>query len=421
MGLLRNSLENRIMKRLLICLVCLALTSPLFGAEEGQKPGPLTPAEIADGWIMLFDGETTFGWTSPNDSKWTIWNSMLAPQNEKPGLLVSTTAFGDCQLQFEMQTRGQDTTAQLLVNCDAEGKPRDGLKQGAFALRTPTSGWWKVELTIQNGVVTNRNFSRLGGGFRTGAKTEKSGGNVVGHLGLSGSHMIFRNVKLKPLETRPIFNGRDLAGWKEFPDKKSKFGVSNGALTITGGPGDIQTEEKWGDFVAQLECRTNGKYLNSGVFFRCRPGEYQQGYEAQIHNRFTDKPEKEYVIEQYDPKSNQLTDTKKEKFAAMDYGTGGIYRRMPARKAVAKDNEWFTMTIVGHGRHIATWVDGVQVVDWTDNRPMSDNARTGCRLEKGPLSLQGHDPTTDLSFRNMRVADLVERPGKVEKPTEKKD
>ena len=73
---------------------------------------------------------------------------------------------------------------------------------------------------------------------------------------------------------------------------------------------------------------------------------------------------------------------------------------------MAKDNEWFTLTIVAQGRHIATWVNGVQVVDWTDNRPLKENPREGCRLEKGAISLQGHDPTTDLSFRNLRIAEL---------------
>ena len=94
------------------------------------------------------------------------------------------------------------------------------------------------------------------------------------------------------------------------------------------------------------------------------------------------------------------------KYAAVDYGTGGIYRRMPAHKEVTKDNEWFTMTIIAHGRHMAVWVNGMQVTDWTDNRPLKDNARNGCRLEKGPISLQGHDATTDLSFRNIRIAEL---------------
>jgi hypothetical protein len=37
---------------------------------------------------------------------------------------------------------------------------------------------------------------------------------------------------------------------------------------------------------------------------------------------------------------------------------------------------------------------------------MADNARQGCYLKKGPISIQGHDPTTDLLFRNIRIAEL---------------
>ena len=92
--------------------------------------------------------------------------------------------------------------------------------------------------------------------------------------------------------------------------------------------------------------------------------------------------------------------------AAVDYGTGAIYRRIPARKDVAKDGEWFTMTVIAQGRHIATWVNGIQQVDWTDNRPLKDNARNGCKLEAGHISLQGHDPTTNSDFRNVRIVDL---------------
>ncbi len=64
------------------------------------------------------------------------------------------------------------------------------------------------------------------------------------------------------------------------------------------------------------------------------------------------------------------------------------------------------MTIVAHGNHLATWVNGIQVTDWYDNRPKSDNARTGCKLEAGHISIQGHDPTTDLSFKNFRIVEL---------------
>ena len=64
------------------------------------------------------------------------------------------------------------------------------------------------------------------------------------------------------------------------------------------------------------------------------------------------------------------------------------------------------MTILAEGKHLGVWVNGLMVTDWTDNRPLKENPREGCRLEKGAISLQGHDPTTDLSFRNIRIAEL---------------
>jgi hypothetical protein len=216
------------------------------------------------------------------------------------------------------------------------------------------------------------------------------------------------DFKIQPSRLDPIFNGKDLTGWKEIKTKRTKsvFSVNDGELRIKSGPGDLQTEHQWDDFILQLDCRTNGKHLNSGVFFRCIPGQYTRGYEAQIHNNFTLDPPKEYAVDEYDPETHQRIGKKKVKSAARDYGTGAIYNRVPARKQMAKDHEWFTMTVVAQGRHLAAWVNGVQVADWTDNRPPNVNPRNGCQLGKGAISLQGHDPTTDLSFRNLRITAL---------------
>ena len=236
--------------------------------------------------------------------------------------------------------------------------------------------------------------------------------STIGFEVAKGDKLSIRNIKLRPDNMKSLFDGKDLTGWKEFPDRKSKFTVTKeGWLSIKNGPGDLQTTGQWADFILQLECRTNGDNLNSGVFFRCQPGKYQQGYEAQIQNQHAKTP-KAYTIDVYDPQTHQLKEKQKVENWSQDYGTGAIYRRVPARRAVAKDREWFTMTVVTHGRHIATWVNGIQVVDWTDNRPDSDNGRNGFRSEKGPISLQGHDPTTDLSFRNIRIADLAGEKGK---------
>ena len=383
------------------------LLLPLFGqAAEPGKFATLTPREIADGWILLFDGKTTVGWTSPTGSKWTILDGMLAPQAGKPGLLVTTTAFTSYILTLEYRVKGKKCL-RLITATDTQGsRPNHG-----FTHVWVGDGWWKATIFVTSGNVVKRYFESVGGGQNFLAPPISEQGQVTGHIALSGTGFIVRNIKLRPVPTKPLFNGKDLTGWKKYEgDKKrakSTFSVTKeGWLSLKNGPGDLQTEGQWADFVLQLDCRTNGKNLNSGVFFRCLPGQYQMGYEAQIHNKFLDPPGKEYTLDVYYPQSHTLRSKKKERFLAADYGTGAIYRRMPARVQRAKDNEWFTMTVVAHGRHFATWVNGLQVVDWTDNRPLAANARAGCYLKKGPISLQGHDPTTDLNFRNLRLAEL---------------
>jgi hypothetical protein len=395
-----------------ITLLCvLALTLPGQAADEHKVPAALTPKEVEEGWILLFDGETTFGWHSPDGSEWTTAQGTLAPQAGKTGLLVTTAAFRDCELRFEYRA-DDDSQAQIRVGNDADVRPKfPAAPVGTVRpLKATAAGWYHVAMTVERGVITSSSIKGAGVGSTSQASTTNPPNRAV-RIALAGKGVAFRSIKLKPLGMRPIFNGKDLTGWKEFPGRKSKFTVTpEGWLNIKNGPGDLQTKGEWADFVLQLDCISNGRHLNSGVFFRCQPDKYQQGYEAQVQNDFSLDPPKEYTVEEYDPQTHKPVGKKKVKSAAKDFGTGAIYRRVPARWQVVKDHEWFTMTVVANGRHLATWVNGVQQTDWTDNRPLSDNARNGCRLEKGPISLQGHDPTTDLSFRNIRIEDLS--PGK---------
>ena len=52
------------MSRLLAACAVLAFAFPASADDKQPKPNTLTAKEIADGWILLFDGETTFGWKS---------------------------------------------------------------------------------------------------------------------------------------------------------------------------------------------------------------------------------------------------------------------------------------------------------------------------------------------------------------------
>jgi len=395
----------------------LSLTAALvLAADDQPKPNALTEKEVADGWLLLFDGETTFGWqttTSEKDKSLRAEDGALVLS----GKGASATFVTPCQsfeLEFEYRSDGANRPRFLVWHTTpaADHTPTNDMALPAHEkLRKE---WGYVSFDVENGkfhykVAPPREKPSTSG--RLDAPKNRLATIQFQTDSTQEGKLYLRNVKLKPLDTKPLFNGKDLAGWKKYTsdDKRAKteFSVSKqGWLQLKNGPGDLQTESQYADFLLQIECRSNGKHLNSGVFFRCIPIQYQQGYEAQIHNGWTDKPEKEYTIKKYDPKTNELKGEEKVKSAAMDYGTGAVYNRVPARRQVAKDNEWFTMTVAAQGRHIATWVNGVQVVDWTDNRPVKDNARNGCKLEKGAISLQGHDPTTDLSFRNIRIADL---------------
>jgi hypothetical protein len=230
---------------------------------------------------------------------------------------------------------------------------------------------------------------RLNGKTTVDVRDTKYARGVIGLQNLKGEGMIrFRNVKLKPLGAKSLFNGKDLAGWKEIPDRKSVYSVtSEGWLNVKNGNGDLQSEGEYGDFVFQLDIISNGTHLNSGVFFRALKGQFWSGYEAQIRNQWQGE----------------------DRTKPVDFGTGAIYNRQRARRVVSSDREWFTMTIIAHGPHLATWVNGFQVADFTDQRQPNDNARQGYRAKPGVLSLQGHDPTTDLSFRNLRLAEMPSR------------
>ncbi|MFO0970556.1 MAG: DUF1080 domain-containing protein [Gemmataceae bacterium] len=389
--------------------IYLALLSPAALHAGEAKPNTLSPKEIADGWILLFDGETTFGLLGDG---WKVEAGELVSPG-KDATLRPTCRFQDFRLHFEYRLEADKTGSLSFGSPSDEGKS-DSMRPLRFYRHG--EGW--------HSFIGNTSGSQFGGSIECPDKkilfptAAKRGDPMQPHaLVFQGESLRLRNVKLQPLKSDrkrpdPIFNGKDLTGWKEFPGKKSKFAVVDGAINVKDGPGDLQTAGKYRDFILQLECKSNGKHLNSGIFFRCRDNEYQNGYEAQIRNQFTPKPTQKYLIEDYDPRTNKLLGKREVFYAAVDYGTGAIYRRQPARKEMSRDGEWFGMTIVARGAHFATWVNGIQVTDWTDNRPRSDNARTGRKLEAGHISIQGHDPTTDLSFRNLRIAEFPTEPHK---------
>lgn len=379
-----------------------AATQQTVAKPVTDPPALLTAAELKDGWIALFDGESLFGWHPHSKADWKVNDGAIVVTSGEKGLLCTHVQFSDYELKVDFRSaKGTNSgvflrTPQVVGMNDVKEKcyelniapPENPFPTGSFVGRkkaeeVPEKPDWQ---TFHVTLVGSKAKVDLNG--KTVLEYEDPVPVGRGYIGLqfNEGQVEFKNIKLKPLGLKSLTNGKDLTGWKDVKDSKSKFvATENGEINVKDGRGSLESEATFGDFVLQWECISHAKELNSGIFFRCIPGEITNGYECQIHNGYKEG------------------DRNKPK----DFGTGGIYRRIPARRVVSDDLVWFQQTLVADGANIACWVNGYPVTAWTDERKPNANPREGLRTEAGTLQLQGHDPTTNLSFRNLRAVELA--------------
>jgi hypothetical protein len=389
-----------------LCLGFLLAVGASSFAGDSPQPGnqvpvvPLSREEIDQGWISLFDGRTLFGWQPNSDMNWTVQAGVIRADRGQPGLLLTTFELADYELRCDYRLeKGGNSGIFLRTPFSPKNPAKDcyelnmcdshpAFPTGSIVGRKKAEGTFSGEgdwMRMFVRVAGNRITARLNDQPVIDFKDESADRLKVGRIGLqmNGGAVEFRNICLRPLVTTELFNGRDLTGWHLVPGSKGQFEVTNGAIHVQGGSGFLETESVWGDFCLQFQART-GPEANSGVFFRAMRGTVKapsNGYELQIQNGTNggrDKP--------------------------LDAGTGAIYRRTKARWVVSDDQRWFTATLIANQAHIAAWVDGVQVTDWTDTRAPNENPRRGLRLAPGHLSLQGHDQKTDVQFRHLGIA-----------------
>ena len=88
-------------------------------AHIGAGPNQLTPEELADGWILLFDGETTFGWQANSQGQLARRRRRVSVSEGEPGLLNTTSPFADFSLKFEFR-RQEKTNSGVFLRTAAE-------------------------------------------------------------------------------------------------------------------------------------------------------------------------------------------------------------------------------------------------------------------------------------------------------------
>lgn len=188
------------MRHLWAFLLLVAFALPCQAQGEKTKPNTLSPKQLADGWILLFDGETTFGWGLRRG------NPGKAPQ-VKDGVL-DLGELGDCdlftsvpfrafELRFDYQCDTDDTQFAVV---SATGGPFIG------AFLPEQRAWKNAALYIVDGRIE----------FDVGLPNTipmpwKDPVTFLFDQGPKTSTKL-RNIKLKPLEAKSLFNGRDLDG-----------------------------------------------------------------------------------------------------------------------------------------------------------------------------------------------------------------
>jgi hypothetical protein len=183
-----------------------------------------------------------------------------------------------------------------------------------------------------------------------------------------------------------LFNGKDLTGWKLSEDNPDTFKVIDGDIVAHGkvchlyyaGP---VNHADFKNFAWKCEVMTKPN-SNSGIYFHTKyqpTGFPSTGIECQVNNSHRDP-----------------------------IRTGSLYQlKNIMNDSPAKDNEWFTQTIIVKGDHIMVKVNDKVVNEFTWPK---DFKREGSfkdnLLGSGTFALQGHDPGSEVHFRKIMVKPL---------------
>lgn len=258
-----------------------------------------------------------------------------------------------------------------------KGTVRAGISLNTFDLDHEPKMYWGGFKAFSDGEKLTSGTSTWGAGT-FGVKRRLPGEPFIKIETDGKTPAILRSLKLRPTGTEPLFTGKNLDGWKvNAADPKraaSKWDVTkDGELSVKNGPGDLVTEKEFDNFVLQFECKTNGKAAQQRVLLPVHSGAVPERLRSADSERLQGR----------------------RPHQARGLRHGRVYRRVPARKVVSNDNEWFTMTVVADGKHRDV---GERLPDRRlDRRPQGERQpanrlprREGADLHSGPRPDHGH-------------------------------
>ncbi|MES2980728.1 MAG: DUF1080 domain-containing protein [Verrucomicrobiota bacterium] len=167
--------------------------------------------------------------------------------------------------------------------------------------------------------------------------------------------VLFATTLLSQAAPEPLFNGKDLTGWKVtgFP----AWSVKDEILVAHNGPEKkasiLWTEKEFTNFVFETEFRFSGR-IDSGVFLRQENDQIQIGVSGSLKRDMTGSP---YIAS-------------KKSYPAEAEGVAKLL----------KEGEWNRMKITAKGNVYTVELNGTKVMEYTSETS----------IEKGPIGLQVH-------------------------------
>lgn len=362
-----------------------------------RLPSPPFPEP---GFIALFNGKDFTGWNAaskPNNA-WSIehgrminrvksndaiWNPAFAQHQTDADHLhlrlqarinpegKASVAFGSYGIRLEGNGAACLWHAADKQRTDLQWTPKAYFQPNAwFLLETLTRGRqimvkingkpvidWQASEELANDALI-----RLGGGF---ADTE----------------FMVRNIEIKDLAKRsagwvPLFNGKDLAGWRPHPDLPGEWHVHDGAIVGTGPAAGYLMSDRgdYRDFHLRTELQISSG-ADSGIGFRSSKElllkRFPAGYESNAS-----------------PSDLVLCKTVPGQELAIPLADlpGGAVRA----------EQWTTYEVMARGNRIVVKIDGKVVADVNDREGPT----------QGHLSLQFYAPGETVRFRKIEIKEL---------------
>jgi len=186
---------------------------------------------------------------------------------------------------------------------------------------------------------------------------------------------VLSNVNDK--KTKELFNGKDLSGWIIYGTEK--WYVEDGLLICESGPdaqyGYLGTENFYKNFILNLEFmqEANG---NSGVFFRSTvDGTKVSGWQVEV------APPGFYTGGIYE-----------------SYGRGWLIKPSEGKDSSLKMGEWNKLTVKVYGDNVTTWLNGIQMITYSDSKIGEADGR---------IALQIHDGGgIKVKWKNIKIQEL---------------